>query len=37
LAFIHPGTGEAVQFESTLPADLAGRLKTLKPVAEDVL
>jgi 23S rRNA pseudouridine1911/1915/1917 synthase len=37
LAFIHPGTGEAVQFESALPADLAGRLKTLEPVAEDVL
>ena len=35
LAFVHPATGEEVQFESALAPDLAARLQTLKPVAED--
>lgn len=35
LAFVHPATGEAVQFDSELAPDLAARLKALKPVADD--
>jgi 23S rRNA pseudouridine1911/1915/1917 synthase len=30
LAFTHPGTGERVEFESPLPADLANRLASLR-------
>lgn len=35
LAFDHPATGERVTFRSELPADLAGRLSTLRRVAPD--
>ena len=35
LAFVHPATGEAVQFESPLAADLYQRLDTLHPVSDD--
>jgi 23S rRNA pseudouridine1911/1915/1917 synthase len=36
LAFVHPGTGQEVEFRSELAPDLAARLKTLKPVTEGV-
>jgi len=32
LAFLHPGTGELVEFHSPLAADLAERLESLQPV-----
>ena len=35
LAFVHPGTGEHVEFRSELAPDLKARLATLKPVASD--
>ena len=35
LAFEHPGTGEAVRFESPLAADLQQRLDGLHPVVDD--
>ncbi|HUF99809.1 MAG TPA: RluA family pseudouridine synthase [Ilumatobacter sp.] len=35
LAFIHPVTGERVQFESPLPADLADRLASLREVVDE--
>ena len=35
LAFDHPGTGERVTFQSELAADLAARLATLSPVADE--
>jgi len=34
LAFVHPETGEEVEFESELAPDLAARLNTLEPVAD---
>lgn len=35
LAFDHPTRGERVQFESPLPADLAGRLASLREVVDE--
>jgi 23S rRNA pseudouridine1911/1915/1917 synthase len=34
LAFVHPGTGQPVEFRSELAPDLKARLETLKPVSD---